>query len=60
MQELLGQRSIKIVGRWADPPGHVNYMVLDALNAHAIFEVIMESGLAPHTSTRVHPVLSMD
>lgn len=48
MQELLGERGIKTVGRWADPPGHVNYLVLDAPHAHAVQAVLMESGLSAH------------
>lgn len=60
MNELIAQRGIGIVGRWADPPAHVNYMVLDAPNAHVIQEIFMESGLSGHTSAEVRPVLSMD
>ena len=60
LDALLLERQVKTVGRWADPPGHVNYLVLDAPSAHAILEVFMESGLASYTSTEVHPVLSMD
>ena len=60
MAELLVQREVKTVGRWADPPAHVNYLVLDATNAHVIQEVLMESGLSSHTTTDVRPVLSMD
>jgi hypothetical protein len=60
LQELLTEREIKTVGRWADPPGHVNYLVLDAPNAHAVLQVFMESGLSAHTSTEVHAVMSMD
>ena len=38
LQNLLAERSIGVIGRWADPPAHVNYMVLDAPHAHAIQE----------------------
>jgi hypothetical protein len=60
MDELFGERKIRIVGRWADPPGHVNYLVLDAANAHAVLEVFMESGLSAYTATEIRPVVSMD
>lgn len=60
MDELIRERGIGVVGRWADPPAHVNYMVFDAPNAHLIQEVLMESGLASHTTTEIRPVLSMD
>ena len=60
MQALLAERKIKTVGRWADPPGHVNYLVLDAPSAHEVQEVFMESGLSVHTTTEIHAVLSMD
>lgn len=60
MEELMKQRGVKIVGRWADPPAHVNYMVLDALNAHVIQELFMESGLFGYTASEIRPVLSMD
>ena len=60
MNELLQGNGIGVTGRWADPPAHVNYLVLDAPSAHAILEAIMESGLAAHTTTEIRPVLSMD
>ncbi len=60
LDDLLVQRGIKTVGRWADPPGHVNFLVLDAPHAHALTEAFMESGLVAHTSTEIRPVLSMD
>jgi hypothetical protein len=60
MQEMLDARGVRTVGRWADPPAHVNYLVLDAENGHAIVEVLMESGLFAHTTTEIRPVLSMD
>jgi hypothetical protein len=60
MQELCDQRGIRAVGRWADPPAHLNWLVLEAESAHAITAVLMESGLASHTTTEIRPVLSMD
>lgn len=60
MDELIKQRNIKIIGRWADPPAHVNYMVLDAPSAHIIQEVFMKSGLFAHMTVEIRPVLSMD
>ena len=60
MAELLGQRGVATRGRWADPPAHVNFLLLDAPNAHVIQEVLMESGVFGHTTAEVRPVLSMD
>lgn len=60
LDALLAERGIRIVGRWADPPGHTNYLVLDAPSAHAILEVLMASGLAFHTTNEIRAVLSMD
>lgn len=60
MQELIAERGIGVVGRWADPAAHVNFLVLDAPNAHVIQDVMMSSGMAGHTTTDVRPVLSMD
>lgn len=63
MQKLDGlfdEKGIKIVGRWADPPAHVNYLVLDAVNAHVIHDVFMASGMFGHTTTEVRAVYSMD
>lgn len=60
MQELLTESEIKTIGRWADPPGHVNYLVVDEPSAHAVLQVFMDSGLAAHTTTEVHAVLSME
>lgn len=60
MDELLAQKGIKVVGRWADPPGHVNFLVLDAPDGHAITAAFMESGLSAYTTNEIRPVLSMD
>ena len=60
MDELLAQKGVTTVGRWADPPAHVNYVVLDAPSAHVILEALMESGISVHTTSEVRPVLSMD
>ena len=60
MNEMFQQRGVVIVGRWADPPAHVSYMVLDARNGHVLQEILMESGLAMHTTSQIRPVLSMD
>lgn len=60
MQQLIADRGIGVVGRWGDPPAHVNYLVLDAPDAHAIQAVLMESGLFGHTTTEIRPVISMD
>lgn len=60
MATLLEERGVTTVGRWADPPAHVNYLVLDAPNAHVIQAVLMESGMFGHTTAELRPVLSMD
>lgn len=60
MEALIAEKGIRVVGRWADPPAHVNYLVLDAPHAHLVQEVMMESGISGHTSTEIRPVLSMD
>lgn len=60
LDALFKERGIGVVGRWADPPAHVNYLVLDAPHAHALAEIFMESGLAAHTTTEIRPVMSMD
>ena len=56
----MAEKGIKAVGRWADPPGHVNFLVLDAPGAHAITDLFMESGLSAYTTNEIRPVLSMD
>lgn len=60
MTEILKAKNIKTVGRWADPPAHVNYLVLDAPNAHDIVNAFMESGMLFYATTEIRPVLSMD
>ncbi len=59
MQELLTERGIKTVGKWADPTAHVNYLVLDAPDSHAVLQIFMDSGLSAHTSTEIRAVMSM-
>ena len=60
LDELMAEKGIKAVGRWADPPGHVNFLVLDAPDGHAITDLFMESGLSAYTTNEIRPVLSMD
>ncbi len=60
MQDLLKDRNIRTIGRWADPPGHANFLVLDAPSAHDILQSFMESGLMMHTTVEIRAVLSMD
>ncbi len=60
LESLIQERGIGVVGRWADPPAHINYMVLDAPNAHAVQELFMESGLFGHMTVDIRPVLNMD
>lgn len=60
LEQLIADGGVGVVGRWGDPPAHVNYLVLDAPNAHVIQEMLMESGIFGHTTTEIRPVLSMD
>ena len=60
LDEMLASGEVKLVGRWADPPGHVNYMLLDAPSAHAITEMLMESGISAYTTSEIRPVVPMD
>ncbi len=60
MDTMIGEQGIGVVGRWADPAAHVNYLVLDAPNGHAIQAILMESGMFGHTTAEIRPVLSMD
>jgi hypothetical protein len=60
MQNMIIERGIGMVGRWADPPAHLCYMVLDAPHVHAIQDVLMESGIFGHTRTTISPVHGMD
>ena len=60
LDTLMGERGIEVRGRWADPPAHVNYLLLDAPNAHVIQQLMMESGLFAHTTSETRAVLSMD
>ena len=60
LDQLFAEREVKIVGRWADPAAHINFLVLDAPNAHVIQELFMQSGLFGHTTAEIRPVLSMD
>ncbi len=60
MQEFLDNAGVKTIGRWADPPAHVNYLVLEAPDGHVIQEALMESGLFAYTTAEIRPVMSMD
>ncbi len=70
MREKCGQRlsqipeagkklRIAVQGRWADPPGHVFYFVLDAPNAHVIGELMTQLELTHWSTVAIHPVTSI-
>lgn len=58
LHELAGSKGVQINGSWADPPAHVNFLLLEAPDAHAVQSLLMESGVVAWTSTQVHAVLS--
>lgn len=60
MRDELTRRGVAIVGRWADPPAHQNFIVLDAPDAHTVQAYLMESGLLQHTTSELRAVVSMD
>lgn len=60
LDQLFAEREVQIVGRWADPAAHINFLVLDAPNAHVIQELFMQSGLFGHATAEIRPVLSMN
>lgn len=58
IHDLAGSKNVQITGSWADPPAHVNFLLLAAPDAHAVQALLMESGVTAWTSTTIHAVVS--
>ncbi|HMO53556.1 MAG TPA: hypothetical protein PJ994_03555 [Tepidiformaceae bacterium] len=49
----------RVVGYWADPPGHMFFAVIEAPNAHAISNLFRSLELSHWNTVEVRPVVSM-
>lgn len=49
----------KVIGYWADPPGHVFFAVIEAPNAHAIANLFGSLELSHWNTVEVRAVVSM-
>lgn len=48
-----------VQGMWADPPGHVFFLLLDAPNAHAIGDLMGELEVTHWNRVEIHPAWPM-
>jgi hypothetical protein len=49
LDQIVPEREMKIVGNWIDPPAHTNFVLVEAVSAHA---VLLERAM----STRVQAI----
>ena len=50
---------MSINGSWVNRAGHEIFMLIDASNAHAIEEALLDAGLVGRTHSRIVPVLGV-
>ena len=51
---------VVVKGYWLDAPGHAFFLLLDAPNAHAVNNLMVELKLFHWNTVNVHPVTTMD
>ena len=53
-------KGLAIKGAWLDRPAHEAFTLADAPDAHAIDDLLVETGLVGRTTTRVLSVIALD
>lgn len=60
MDDVAKSLGITIQGSWANMPGHVIYMVVDAPNAHVVNRLARETQLMNWNTVVVTPIITLD
>ena len=60
MEEASKRLEVTIQGAWVDPPAHAFYFLVDAPNAHAVSNLMIEIELYHWNTIEVHPVRTVD
>ncbi len=60
MDEVSKKHQVDIQGAWADPAGHVFYLVVDAPNAHAINHLMWKLQFPLWNTVDIHPIVTLE
>ncbi len=60
MDEVSKKHQVDIQGAWADPAGHVFYLVADAPNAHAINHLMWKLQFPLWNTVDIHPIVTLE
>jgi hypothetical protein len=59
MAEVLQTHGCKFEAGWVSKSAHVTFTVIDALNAHALDDAIVDLGLAVWNTTTIYPLITL-
>ena len=60
MTEVLQSHGCTLQGAWVSKSAHLTFMVLDAPNAHALDDAMVDLGLAVWNTTTTYPVITLE
>ncbi|PKB80190.1 MAG: hypothetical protein BZY88_09430 [SAR202 cluster bacterium Io17-Chloro-G9] len=60
MTEVLQSHGCTFQGGWVSKSAHVTFIVIDAPNAHALDDAMVDLGLAVWNTTTIYPVITLD
>ena len=62
LERLMAEQApleVTVVGCWANMPGHLLYMIIDAPNAHLVNDALMKLGFHRWSKVDVSPVMEL-
>ena len=60
LETIGANHQVKIHGAWGNAPGHTFFVLLDAADAHAVNEVMIEAKIFHWNSVDVHAVKTVE
>ena len=60
MTEVLQAHGCNFQGGWVSKSAHVTFIVIDAPNAHALDDAMVDLGLAVWNTTTIYPVITLE
>ena len=60
MTDVLQSHGCTLQGAWVSKSAHLTFMVLDAPNAHAVDDAMVDLGLAVWNTTTTYPVITLE
>ena len=60
MTEVLNTHGCTFQGGWVSKSAHMTFIMLDAPNAHAVDDALVDLGLAVWNTATIYPVITLD